>query len=172
MYKDIFQRITRASKNNSLTFFVGAGVSKLSNAPKWSELIDAFCSELKIKKGGSYSNDDYLRIPQMFYYSINQNDFAYYTFIEKCFGSSDLTTNAIHKRLLDFNPHAFVTTNFDNLLEKAAVENCQAFKSIACDTEISQINGDRFILKLHGDLEHKNIVLKEEAKLVFASISI
>lgn len=168
MYKDIFQRITRASKNNSLTFFVGAGISKLSNAPKWSELIDAFCSELKIKKETPYSNDDYLSIPQMFYYSINQNNSAYYTFIEKCFGTSELTTNAIHKRLFDFSPHAFVTTNFDNLLEKAAVENCQAFKAVACDTEISQINGDKFILKLHGDLEHKNIVLKEEDYLNYS----
>ena len=168
MYKEIFQRITRASKNNSLTFFVGAGISKLSNAPKWSELIDAFCSELKIKKKAPYSNDDYLSIPQMFYYSINQNDTAYYRFIEKCFGTSELTTNAIHKRLFDFMPHAFVTTNFDNLLEKAAVENCQAFKAVACDTEIPQINGDKFILKLHGDLEHKNIVLKEEDYLNYS----
>lgn len=26
---------------------MGAGIPKLSNTPKWSELIDAFCSELK-----------------------------------------------------------------------------------------------------------------------------
>ena len=162
MYRDLFQRVTAASQNNSLTFFVGAGISKLSNAPKWSELIDAFCENLGIAKRGAYSNEEFLSIPQMYYYSINQDDTEYYSFIDRCFGKSELVPNAIHKLLFALNPHAFVTTNFDDLLEKAAVECCQSFKVVACDKEISQINGDRFILKLHGDLTHKNIVLKEE----------
>lgn len=33
MYKELFKRIVEASQTESLTFFVGAGVSKLSNAP-------------------------------------------------------------------------------------------------------------------------------------------
>lgn len=168
MYRDLFQRITAASQNNSLTFFVGAGISKLSNAPKWSELIDAFCAKIGIDKKESYSNEEFLSIPQMYYYSIGQNDAEYYSFIDSCFGKTELLPNAIHKLLFSFNPHAFVTTNFDDLLEKAAVECCQAFKVAACDEEISQINGDRFILKLHGDLKHKNLVLKEEDYLNYS----
>ena len=70
--------------------------------------------------------------------------------------------------LLDLNPHAFITTNFDDLLETAASENCQSFKVVACDDEISGINGNRFILKLHGDLNHRNIVLKEEDYLNYS----
>jgi hypothetical protein len=50
MYEDLYRRIDSASKSNSLSFFVGAGVSKLSNAPKWSELINQFCNELGIEK--------------------------------------------------------------------------------------------------------------------------
>ena len=37
MYKDLFKRIIEASQTESLTFFVGAGISKLSDAPKWFE---------------------------------------------------------------------------------------------------------------------------------------
>lgn len=168
MYRELFQRITTASQNNSLTFFVGAGISKLSNAPKWSELIDAFCEKLGIDKKSPYSNEEFLSIPQMYYYSIDQNDAEYYRFIDSCFGNTELLPNAIHKLLFSFNPHAFVTTNFDDLLEKAAVECCQAFKVAACDKEISQINGDRFVLKLHGDLAHRNLVLKEEDYLNYS----
>lgn len=168
MYRDLFQRVTAASQNNSLTFFVGAGISKLSNAPKWSELIDAFSDNLGIAKRGAYSNEEFLSIPQMYYYSINQDDTEYYSFIDHCFAKAELVPNAIHKLLFALNPHAFVTTNFDDLLEKAAVECCQSFKVVACDKEISQINGDRFILKLHGDLTHKNIVLKEEDYLNYS----
>lgn len=168
MYQELFKRIIEASQTESLTFFVGAGVSKLSDAPKWSELIDAFSDSLGRAKKPDYSNEEYLSIPQMYYYSIDQNESRYYDFINDCFGSKKLVPNSIHKMLLDLNPHAFITTNFDDLLETAASENCQSFKVIACDDEISQINGSRFILKLHGDLNHRNIVLKEEDYLNYS----
>lgn len=168
MYKDLFKRIIEASQTESLTFFVGAGISKLSDAPKWSELIDAFSDSLGRTKKSNYSNEEYLSIPQMYYYSINQDENQYYDFINNCFGSKKLVPNVIHKMLLDLNPCAFITTNFDNLLETAASENCQSFKVVACDDEISGINGNRFILKLHGDLDHRNIVLKEEDYLNYS----
>lgn len=41
MYEKELQRILTASQNNALTFFVGAGVSALSGAPTWKELIHA-----------------------------------------------------------------------------------------------------------------------------------
>ena len=168
MYTDLFKRITRASQNKSLTFFVGAGVSKLSNAPKWSELIDAFCDTMGKPKKNPYSSEDYLSIPQMYYYSINQDFNKYFSFVEGCFSKEELKPNLIHKMLFDFNPNAFITTNFDDLIEQAAIDNCQSFKSIACDSEIPRINGDRFVLKIHGDLKHKNIVLKEEDYLNYS----
>ena len=46
MYEREINRIIEASANNSLTFFVGAGVSALSNAPTWKGLIDSFCDEM------------------------------------------------------------------------------------------------------------------------------
>ena len=162
MYENLYKRIIDASQTKSLTFFVGAGVSKLSNAPKWSELIDAFCHSLGKPTKKYYSNDEYLSIPQMYYYSVNKDEDVYYAFINDCFGNKELYPNKVHKMLLEFEPTSFITTNFDDLLESAAAECCQTFKVIARDDEIPLTNGDRFILKLHGDLKHKNIVLKEE----------
>lgn len=168
MYKELFKRVIEASQTESLTFFVGAGISALSNAPKWSQLIDNFCDELGKAKKPTYSNEEYLSIPQMYYYSINQDTKRYYNFINECFGRKKLVSNSIHKMLLDLNPHAFITTNFDDLLETAASENCQSYQVVACDDEISQISGNRFILKVHGDLKHNNIVLKEEDYLNYS----
>ena len=74
MYEEIFQRIVNASQNNSLTFFVGAGVSALSNAPKWSDLIDDMCRELGREPKEEYTSDEYLRIPQMYYYYIDEDN--------------------------------------------------------------------------------------------------
>lgn len=168
MYEELFQRILEASDKKSLTFFVGAGISTISGYPKWKDLIDLFCEEMNLQIKTEYSNDEYLKIPQMYYYSINKNDEVYYEFIKDCFEKNNIETNLIHKMLFDFNPNAFITTNFDDLLEEAAVENCESFKVIAKDDEISGINGDKFILKLHGDLNHKNIVLKEEDYLNYS----
>lgn len=168
MYKELFKRIIEASHTESLTFFVGAGVSKLSGAPSWSQLIDKFSDEIGRMKKERYSNEEYLSIPQMYYYSINQDDDKYYEFINKCFGNEEFAPNEIHKMLFALNPHAFITTNFDDLLERSASENCQTFKVVASDNEISEINGNRFILKLHGDLKHRNIVLKEEDYLNYS----
>ena len=168
MYENLYKRIIDASQTKSLTFFVGAGVSKLSNAPKWSELIDAFCHSLGKPTKKYYSNDEYLSIPQMYYYSVNKDEDVYYAFINDCFGNKELYPNKVHKMLLEFEPTSFITTNFDDLLESAAAECCQTFKVIARDDEIPLTNGDRFILKLHGDLKHKNIVLKEEDYLNYS----
>lgn len=169
MYEEVFRRIMQASQNNSLTFFVGAGISKLSGAPGWSELIDDICLEMgKTPKGDGYTSDELLQIPQMYYYSINQDDNRYYSLLEKIINKTTLHPNKIHKKLLQFNPSSFITTNFDDLLEDAAIMNAQGFKSIADNNEIPTINGDRYILKLHGDLKHKNIVFKEEDYLNYS----
>ena len=168
MYEKEFERIINASRNHSLTFFVGAGISALSKAPSWKELIQNICRELKITVKETYSSDEYLKIPQMYYYSIGKNNDKYYEFIEKLLVSTPLFPNEIHRELLNFNPVSFITTNFDDLLEEVAIQFCQGFKVIACDDEVSSINGDRYILKLHGDLKHKNIVFKEEDYLNYS----
>lgn len=168
MYEQEFKRIVDASRKNSLTFFVGAGVSALSNAPTWKALINAICCEVGSTPQQSYSADEYLQIPQIFYYSIGQDDDKYYDFIKKHLSPFPLVPNAVHKELMSFNPSSLVTTNFDELLEDAAIQYCQSFKSVACDNEVPSINGDRFILKVHGDIRHRNIVFKEEDYLSYS----
>lgn len=167
-YEKYFKQITDSSQNNSLTFFVGAGVSAISGAPTWSKLIDNICEEINYTPKKPYTTDDFLKIPQMYYYAINRNKTKYYSYITEILKEDTLEPNVIHDKLLEFNPCSFVTTNFDNLLEKAVQKHAQWYKTIACDTEIASINGDRYILKLHGDLKHKNIVFKEEDYLNYS----
>ena len=127
MYENEFKRIVEASRKNSLTFFVGAGVSALSKAPSWSNLINDICPQIGYTPKEPYSSDEYLRIPQIFYYSIGQNNDMYYDFIQKHLSPFPLAPNAVHKELMSFNPSSFITTNFDELLEDAAIQYCQSF---------------------------------------------
>ena len=163
---EIAKRIDDASKNNSLTFFVGAGVSKCSGIPLWSELIEEICKKMKMEVPKNLSSDDYLRIPQMFYYTCEDSK-DYSAFIKTVIDKPDAVPNAVHHLMLKFHPASFLTTNYDHLLENAAVEYGQSYKSVVKDEEVASINGDRFILKVHGDIEHGNFVLKEEDYLAY-----
>lgn len=169
MYELEFKQINNAIKNDSLTFFVGAGISKLSNAPSWKELIDSICIQMGMDVKDEYSSDEFLRIPQIYYNYINKDDASYYSFLEEKISSHTLKTNEVHKLIYSFKPSSIITTNYDNLLEKAALEKCMTYKCVACDSEIAGINGNRFILKVHGDFEHHNVVLKEEDYLNYSN---
>ena len=168
MYEKELQRILEASQNNALTFFVGAGVSALSGAPTWKGLIQAISDKLGQERKEEYSSDEYLQIPQMFYYSLGKNKDEYYKFVETQLHASDLKPNAIHHEMLNLNPASFITTNNDMLLEDAAAYYCQSFKVVSRDEDVPTIFGDRFILKLHGDFKYNNFVLKEEDYLNYS----
>ena len=168
MYEKELRRILDASQNNALTFFVGAGVSALSGAPTWKTLIDAICDELGCEKKGSYSSEEYLQIPQMFYYSLGENKTDYFKFVKEQLPEAGLQSNEIHRQMLNLNPVSFITTNYDTLLEDTAIQHCQSFKVVSSDEKVPTIFGDRFILKVHGDFEKNNFVLKEEDYLNYS----
>jgi len=167
MYEREFQRIINASQNNALTFFVGAGVSAISGAPTWKGLIQAISDKLGQARKDEYSSDEYLQIPQMFYYSLGENKEEYYKFVKEQLYSSCLLPNAIHREMLNLNPVSFITTNYDTLLEDAAIQYCQSFRVVSRDEDVPTIFGDRFILKLHGDFKHNNFVLKSVERISF-----
>ena len=160
--------LLNASQNNALTFFVGAGVSALSGAPTWKALIHAISDKLGRTRKDEYSSDENLQIPQMFYYSLGENKEEYYRFVKEQLYSASLLPNTIHREMLNLNPVSFITTNYDTLLEDAAVQYCQSFKVVSQDEDVPTIFGDRFILKLHGDFKHNNFVLKEEDYLNYS----
>ena len=167
-YEELIKRIIDASQSKTLTFFVGAGVSKLSGAPSWSELTDEICDKLGRDKEEKYTSDNFLQIPQMYYDSLGKNKKDYYETIQSIINIKNLSPNSVHREMLSLNPVSFVTTNYDTLLEDAAAKYCQMFKVISQDKDVPSIAGDRFILKIHGDFTNNNFVLKEEDYLNYS----
>lgn len=167
MYEDELRQIKEASEKNALTFFVGAGVSKLSNAPSWGELVDEFSSRLGRPKKKPYSADELLQIPQM-YWSKYKNEDEYYEIVQHKLNYSKIEPNPIHSKMLGLNPVSFLTTNYDPLIEKAAIAASKSYKVVSSNDDVPSIFGDGFILKVHGDIEHRNIVLKEDDYLNYS----
>ena len=167
---DKFNDIKNASKTGKLTFFIGAGVSRLSNYPGWKDLINAFAEELGLApkgEGEDYASSEYLSIPQKYYYSINKDDKKYYELIDSCLGV-ERNSNEVHDMILALKPKNIITTNFDELIEEAVSKHGLFYNVISSDESLKVGETDRLILKIHGDLRSRNIILKEEDYLNYS----
>lgn len=167
---DKFNDIKNASKTGKLTFFIGAGVSRLSNYPGWKDLINTFAEKLGLQPKGEdedYSSSEYLSIPQKYYYFINKDDKKYYELIDSCLGV-ERDSNEIHDMILALKPKNIITTNFDELIEQTVSKHGLFYNVISSDKSLKVGETDRLILKIHGDLKSRNIVLKEEDYLNYS----
>lgn len=157
--------IKKASEDNKLVIVVGAGVSMLSNFPSWKEVIDRFSGPFSEQKE-RYSQNEYLRIPQKYYNQRGHKE--YYDLLRDIF-DLDLQSNKIHDEILNLNPIHLITTNYDDLLEQAIYARGLFYDVIAKDEEVSQTRTKNFLIKMHGDVKHQNVVLKENDYLSYSS---
>lgn len=156
--------INDARSQGKLVIFVGAGVSMNSGLPGWSELIEKYAAALSIEKS-EFSQEEYLKIPQYYYNEFKEK--IYYQVIINLFGQS-FNANPIHKLIFDLNPAHIITTNFDDLIEKASYENGAGFDIVKQDADLPYAQKIKNIIKMHGDLNLRNIVLKEDDYLSYS----
>jgi len=174
---DSIKEIQRAADENRLVVFVGSGVSANSGIPTWGQLIEQFANELNYNNCGQcttetdscasvechkkydFSRDEYLRVPEYYY---NQHDEQkYYKFIQETL-ACEQNANSINDAIFRLMPHHIITTNYDRLLETSKEANAHLYTLISKDDDILSNNNFRYIIKMHGDIEHpETIVLKE-----------
>lgn len=157
-FKADINRIKEASITGKLVVFVGAGVSVNSGLPSWNRLIDQLKNELP--KDVANSENDYLKIAQLYK---NHREFKEY--IEKIrheLNAGNTKINPIHEVIFELSPIHVVTTNYDDLLEKAVLQKNLQYYKICKDVDIPYATYDRYIIKMHGDLEEGNIVFTED----------
>ena len=86
---------------------------------------------------------------------------AYYASVRKHLLQNATCPNAIHDGILELDPSCIITTNYDTLLEEAALKNNQQFWVVSKDSDLPQNHGERLLVKMHGDMTNENIVLTE-----------
>lgn len=158
-------QIKKSIKENSLILFVGAGISANSNLPTWGELIQSFKEELNLPDDNS---DDYPRVAQYYYDTFGKN--RYTKKIEEVFSSKGISKpNELHTLIEKIAPEHIITTNYDSLLEDQFESGLLKYNVVAEDKDIPYTSPGRYLIKMHGDLNKNNIVLKEEDYLDYAS---
>lgn len=157
-YDESKRIIQEAQKNNQLVLFVGAGASISSGMPSWSKALN------QIGKRLGEEHIDYqkaLELPQNYFDQRGKKEYT--ELMRKVFRYGDtLSTAEVHKLIMKFNTSTIITTNYDHLIEQAAEENAEVMQVISCDKDLPYRKSGKELIKMHGDFEHDNFVLKED----------
>ena len=138
-------------EKGKLVVFVGAGVSKNSGLPEWEELIKDYADYRGIKE---FTSKQFLTIPEEVFE--RYGSLKYYEIAEKRF-LGKYVPNSIHRILKKMKLTYIITTNYDTLIEEE-IKNLQI---VSKDEDLPYTNSNRMLIKMHGDFENKNIVLKK-----------
>lgn len=157
--KETIQNIKTAIDNNNLSVFAGSGISFDSHLPLWSDLIDEIKKSLKTKES------DYLKVAELFYIQFKEN--KYYEKLSEYFPQNAFA-NMLHKKIVSLNVKNIITTNWDELFEKAIYEKGEFFDIVKDDKNISYSTGFSKLVKMHGSIDTKNIVFKESDYLNYS----
>lgn len=156
--------IRRARDEQRLVVFVGSGVSYNSGLPSWEKLVESMAMDLGIS---NFKEDrDWLtKIPQ--HYDRERKEKEFYDKIDQVLGG-DFPVTEIHKLILELNPVHIVTMNYDDILEKGSRSNGYSFNVVRKDLDLPFAKSYRMLIKMHGDLAERNIVLKEDDYLHYS----
>ncbi|EME3353359.1 SIR2 family protein [Campylobacter coli] len=159
------ENIKKAHDENYLSIFAGAGISANSGLPTWSELIDNISKELYGNEKAKENTEDNLVLAEKFYNQFGKN--YYYQKLNE-FIPSNKQPHELHKKIIKLNLKNLITTNWDNLFEKAIGDEGCFYNIIKKDEDIGFATGFSKLIKIHGSLEEQNIVFKEDDYLKYS----
>ncbi len=172
-YKKLLEDII----NKECILMVGSGISKKcfgknrKTLPNWYEFLDCFIDWQY--KNAKYSEKDYSELKSLLKdsskFPIIAGDLLEKTskhelkeFLENVFSPQDIHPSYLHKLISLIPLRAIITTNYDNLIEKAFYEINNRFpKILACDSisKESNVPEQFFVAKIHGDIEDPSTIV-------------
>ena len=166
---DSIREILKANSENRLVMFVGAGVSMNSGLPSWAQLVKDIAKKIKYENcNNTFSQEDYLRIPEYYFQSDRSNGKTGYRRFLKNHLKFGANPKIIDDEIIKVNPHHIITTNFDTLIEESEEFLANRYRVISCDNDLLSKSSDNYLIKMHGDINDlKNIVLKESDYLEY-----
>lgn len=164
-YEEERRLLRKALREKKLVVFVGSGTSKKSGIPLWDEAVKEYAKGIRFFSENKYEGN--LKIPQMYFNARGRKEYVELSRQVFCF-DKNLQPNEIHEILISIGIRKFITTNYDNLLEKEAQKQKVIYEVIAKDEDIPYKREEREIIKMHGDFLCDNFVLKEDDYLNYS----
>lgn len=152
--RSALRNITRAKEQGKLVVFAGAGVSVDSGLPNWKELTNGLKEDLDTS-----SNDD-MEIAQLYFEERGNKE--YQDRVREVLKFQKTNYNPIHEEIIEISPLHIITTNFDDHFEQINNERGFKYSIIKEDSDIPYAKKQSLFIKMHGDVERRNIVLKKE----------
>jgi SIR2-like domain len=164
-------------KNKNCSVFVGAGLSIKSGLPSWKVLLEELIAEVeKLPYDTTKQRSDYLEmIKDSNKYLMLASDIKsslaknFYDYLERRFADKALAPNINHNLISEIPFQFIITTNYDQLIEKAYAFNKQILHPVLTPSNSRDIaykiwNNEFFILKAHGDISIRKdeIVMTEQ----------
>ncbi|BAX78421.1 SIR2 family protein [Labilibaculum antarcticum] len=152
--RESLKNIVEAKKNGKLVIFTGAGVSIDSGVPGWWRLIQ------ELKAGIDGDEEDFLKVGQLYYDSRGKKE--YNSRVQEILKHGVTKYNPIHQKIVELQPHHIISTNYDSHFEQIFEQKSYRYSVIKKDTDLPYSNGSSLFVKMHGDFDERNIVLKEK----------
>lgn len=162
-FNNSIYEIKKAVENDKLVVFVGAGASKDSGVPLWTEAINEIKGYLKEEP---IEEKDPLIIAQILYNEKGEKE--YYDILDKVFFENIGSYNPIHEAIFDLNPEHIITTNYDYYFEDVIKLKGLPFSVVSKDIDLPYAKHKSLLIKYHGDFKNKNIVFKNDDYLSFS----
>jgi hypothetical protein len=141
------QLIERFASGNG-TAFVGAGISMRSGLPSWAKLMEPLRTELGDRISPSATHLDVAEL-----YEAEHNRFALVHYLKQELGTAEYQLRRTHDLIVSLPVQRIYTTNFDDLLERAANKKLIKRNVIHDAAHVGFSDTSTLsIVKLHGDL--------------------
>lgn len=150
-------RIQKASSENRLVIFVGAGVSMNSGIPSWNKFIETLKQELPSRLS---CETDAMKVAQL--YKDSRGHKEYMDKVKEILLYNKAVPNQLHRSILSLNPCHIITTNYDDLIEQELQNEFMQYDVVREDKDITHIVCPNTLVKMHGDCAKDNIVLTEK----------
>lgn len=167
---DCYDQMFQSYKKGNLIPFVGAGFSKSSDYPMWSEFLYSCCSKSHVTKeqiDDLLNNGEYEQAAQKLYDDMSAPLFN--KRLSQTYGALKEPSGPIWYLPYMFRDKHIITTNFDTLLERVFSTVCPNNFQVKTGKDISEIlsiiqGSPNLIIKIHGTWEHlhNRVLLQHE----------
>ena len=168
--KENFTRLKSLCEDNAKVIpFIGAGPSVTPGLPDWKDLLVNMIDEFEVLKSSDFekllNKYKYSEVASLIYSKINKDQYKEY--LSKALKPKHAEFTSIHTGLVK-RFKIILTTNFDNMLDEAAKEECLTVKKqILPNFTLSELFLAYTYVYLHGHIETGNLIFREEDYSLF-----